>query len=86
MSSVGIPGMRNPFKGFFAKRNRRATRRSVVLSALAGAVAVPAVGYLLGAGEFHIGSEHVMAGFKFWMYLSAVGAICFAATNWQGTC
>jgi hypothetical protein len=75
--------MKNPFAGFFEKRNPRATRRSVVISAIAGAIVVPAIGYLLGAGEFQIGKEHITAGWGFWAYLSAIGAVCFAAINWQ---
>jgi hypothetical protein len=69
--------MRNPFKGFLAKGNRRATRRSVLITAAVGTVLMPAAFYALSIPEPQFRKPWV------WIFGAILGAISFAAIEWQ---
>jgi len=75
--------MRNPFKGFFEKRNRHATPRSVAMKASIGAVSIAALFYCLAVGLPGITSLGVVG---FTASGAIVGAVCLAALEWQGPC
>ena len=75
--------MRNPFKGFLAKRNPKATWRSVAKHAALGAAAGAALGYFSGAGA----PEH-FAFLRWYLPVAGAltGAIVSAAYEWQVRC
>jgi outer membrane lipoprotein SlyB len=80
LGSVYIVGMRNPFKGFLAKRNPKATPRSVVMKAAIGAVVGGVFAYYLCRGA----PEH-FAFLRWYAPISGAlaGAIIGAAYEWQ---